>query len=45
MALSISWSVHTRSPLARNHLIVNKRAAGRDHDLVDVKWLDASRED
>jgi hypothetical protein len=26
--------------LARHHLIQNKRAAGRDQDLVDVKWLE-----
>jgi hypothetical protein len=26
--------------LSRTHLIVNKRAAGRDQDLVDLKWLE-----
>jgi hypothetical protein len=26
--------------LARRHLIQNKRAAGRDQDLLDVKWLE-----
>jgi hypothetical protein len=28
------------SVLSRGHLIQNKRAAGRDQDLVDVKWLE-----
>lgn len=27
--------------LSRNHLILNKRAAGRGQDLVDVKWLES----
>lgn len=26
--------------LSRHHLIVNKRAAGREQDLLDVKWLE-----
>lgn len=26
--------------LSRHHLLVNKRAAGREQDLVDVKWLE-----
>ena len=26
--------------LARRHLIQNKKAAGRDQDLLDVKWLE-----
>ena len=26
--------------LSRRHLIQNKRAAGRDQDLVDVQWLE-----
>jgi hypothetical protein len=25
---------------ARHHLIQNKKAAGRDQDLLDVKWLE-----
>ncbi|HKY38122.1 MAG TPA: nucleotidyltransferase [Polyangiaceae bacterium] len=30
--------------LSREHLLVNKRAAGREQDLLDVKWLEkASR--
>lgn len=27
--------------LSRRHLILNKRTAGRDQDLVDVRWLEA----
>lgn len=30
--------------LSRRHLIVNKRAAGREQDLVDAKWLDGHPE-
>ena len=26
--------------LSRKHLLINKRAAGRDQDLLDVKWLE-----
>jgi hypothetical protein len=26
--------------LSRRHLIQNKRASGRDQDLVDVRWLE-----
>jgi len=26
--------------LSREHLLVNKRAAGREQDLLDVKWLE-----
>jgi hypothetical protein len=26
--------------LCRKHLIINKRASGRDQDLLDVKWLE-----
>ena len=26
--------------LSRHHLIQNKKAAGRDQDLLDVKWLE-----
>ena len=26
--------------LSRRHLLANKRAAGREQDLVDVKWLE-----
>jgi hypothetical protein len=29
--------------LSRRHLIQNKRASGRDQDLVDLKWLEGSR--
>ena len=28
--------------LSRGHLVTNKRAAGRDQDLLDVKWLEQS---
>jgi len=28
--------------LSRHHLIQNKRAAGREQDLLDVKWLQGS---
>ena len=30
--------------LSRDHLIRNKRAAGRDQDLLDAKWLEQHRE-
>jgi len=30
--------------LSRQHLIVNKRTAGRGQDLVDVEWLDGNTE-
>jgi hypothetical protein len=30
--------------LSRQHLIVNKRTAGRGQDLVDVEWLEGSTE-
>jgi hypothetical protein len=26
--------------LSRRHLLINKRAAGREQDLLDVKWLE-----
>jgi len=26
--------------LSRKHLVINKRAAGRDQDLLDLKWLE-----
>jgi hypothetical protein len=26
--------------LSRKHLLINKRATGRDQDLLDVKWLE-----
>lgn len=26
--------------LSRQHLLINKRASGRDQDLVDAKWLE-----
>lgn len=29
--------------LSRHHLIQNKKAAGRDQDLLDVKWLERTR--
>jgi hypothetical protein len=32
----------TVSVLSRAHLIQNKKAAGRDQDLLDVKWLERS---
>ena len=31
------------SVLSRGHLIQNKRAAGREQDLLDVKWLEDSK--
>jgi hypothetical protein len=31
--------------LSRRHLIANKRAAGREQDLVDVKWLERHTDD
>lgn len=44
-----AWSVrvHTQfagepvAVLSREHLIQNKKAAGREQDLLDVKWLEA----
>jgi hypothetical protein len=30
--------------LSREDLILNKRAAGRDQDLVDVKWLEQQKD-
>jgi hypothetical protein len=33
----------TAAVLSRSHLIVNKRASGRDQDLLDVKWLEGQR--
>ena len=29
--------------LSRKHLLINKRAAGREQDLVDVKWLEQTQ--
>lgn len=29
--------------LSRNHLLINKRASGRDQDLLDVKWLETNQ--
>lgn len=31
--------------LSRRHLLMNKRAAGRDQDLVDVKWLEKAKDE
>ena len=44
------WSARLEQSLAglnvgvisREHLIVNKRSAGRDKDLVDARWLERS---
>ncbi len=30
--------------LSRDHLVINKRASGRDQDLLDVKWLEMNPE-
>mgnify|MGYP001456770812 CR=1 FL=1 len=43
-----AWKARTTAPfadqvvpiLSREHLIRNKRAAGREQDLLDVKWLE-----
>ena len=31
--------------LSRKHLVINKRAAGRDQDLLDVKWLERTSQE
>lgn len=31
--------------LSRKHLLINKRTAGRDQDLIDVKWLETNGHD
>jgi hypothetical protein len=33
----------TVSVLSRHHLLVNKRTAAREQDLLDVKWLERTR--
>jgi hypothetical protein len=43
-----AWAARLQAPfadqivpiLSREHLIQNKRAAGREQDLLDVKWLE-----
>lgn len=35
-----SFSDQTVSVLSRRHLVQNKRAAAREQDLLDVKWLE-----
>ena len=41
--LEARFADQTVAVLSRKHLIVNKRAAGRDQDLVDVKWLERTK--
>ena len=38
--LAASFADQAAGVLSRRHLIVNKRAAGREQDLLDVKWLE-----
>ncbi|MGA8808363.1 MAG: nucleotidyltransferase [Thermoanaerobaculia bacterium] len=38
--VSARFADQDASVLSREHLIANKRAAGREQDLVDVKWLE-----
>jgi len=40
--ISARFSDQEASVLSREHLLANKRAAGRDQDLLDVKWLERS---
>lgn len=39
--LSVPFADQIVNVLARQDLIVNKRSAGREQDLLDVKWLEA----
>jgi hypothetical protein len=41
--LEARFADQTVSVLSRAHLIQNKKAAGRDQDLLDVKWLEQPR--
>jgi hypothetical protein len=40
--IEAKFADQTVGVLSRNHLIQNKRAAGREQDLLDVKWLERS---
>jgi hypothetical protein len=41
--LEASFADQTVSVLSRRHLIINKRAAAREQDLLDVKWLEKTK--
>jgi len=38
--MSARFADQDAAVLSRKHLLINKRAAGRDQDLLDVKWLE-----
>jgi hypothetical protein len=38
--LDARFADQTVSVLSRRHLLINKRAAAREQDLLDVKWLE-----
>lgn len=38
--IDVRFADQTVGVLSREHLILNKRAAGRGQDLVDVEWLE-----
>jgi len=38
--VSARFADQSASVLSRHHLLANKRAAGREQDLLDVKWLE-----
>ena len=43
--ISARFADQEAAVLSREHLLINKRAAGREQDLLDVKWLEkAARE-
>lgn len=43
--IEATFGDQTSGVLSRRHLISNKRASGRDQDLVDLKWLESSSPD
>jgi hypothetical protein len=43
--LGVRFEDQPVSVLSRRHLIANKRAAGRDQDLVDARWLERNTEE
>jgi hypothetical protein len=38
--ISARFADQEAAVLSREHLLINKRAAGREQDLLDVKWLE-----
>jgi hypothetical protein len=43
--LRVEFSDQAVGVLSRRHLLANKRAAGREQDLLDVKWLERNTSD